>query len=505
MTERPSGERRIGVFPVRGLTLRARLTLWYGGLLALVLIIGAAAVYAFLAHQTRAITDDFLAETADAFANDLTLERATGTPDSTAVAVALREFRFRDVAVGVFDARDAQPIAVNATVARSAESMKAAALSRVVAHPGRPSKPLTGELELASLSDPNDGELRVGLLPVRVGDRPLVIGVAQPLHLRARILAEAREAMIIALPIAVLLVAGGGFILAHQGLGPVTAMRTQAERIEATSLHERLPVGASPHDELGRLAVVFNALLERLDRAFDQQRRFMADASHELRTPVAVMRGEAEHALSGARSADDLHDAMMVVREEGARMTRIVEDLFLLARADAADQPVVPTELYLDDLVAQCTRTVRTLATSKGITVDCEAQPDLQFRGDEALLGRLVLNLLDNAIKYTPAGGRVTVRVWQDGSRFRLSVSDSGSGVPAGSQARLFDRFYRDAEHRSDSGASGAGLGLAIVRWVARAHGGDARLARSGPDGSTFEVDLESLEVTGQAPRTDRV
>ena len=483
------------------LTLRARLTLWYGGLLAVVLGASAAAAYAFLAYQTRAITDGFLAETADAFANAITLERATGTPDSVAVAIALREFRFRDVAVGVFDARNAHVVAVSGTVDHSAESMKAEVLSRVSGRREWPTDAPGDELQLVSRRDPNDGELRVGLLPVRVGDRPLVIAVAQPLQLRARVLAEAREAMIIALPVAVLIVAGGGFLLARQGLRPVTAMRVQAERIEATSLHERLPVGTSVHDELGRLAVVFNALLERLDRAFDQQRRFMADASHELRTPVAVMRGEAEHALSGTRTTDDLHEALTIVREEAARMTRIVDDLFLLARADTGDQPVVPSELYLDDLAAQCARTVRTLATSKGIAVECEAEPDLQLQGDETLLRRLVLNLLDNAIKYTPNGGRITVRVWRDGSRFRLSVSDSGGGIPAESQARLFDRFYRDPEQRRDSGTTGAGLGLAIVRWVARAHGGDARLASSGPAGSTFEVELESLPVTGQGQR----
>jgi len=481
------------------LTLRTRLTLWYGGLLAAVLGASAAVAYAFLAYQTRAITDEFLAETADAFANAITLERATGTPDSVAVAIALREFRFRDVAVGVFDARDAHAVAVSGTVDRSAESMKAEVLSRVGGRRDWPMDAPGGELQLASQRDPNDGELRVGLLPVRVGDRPLVIAVAQPLELRARVLLEAREAMLIAFPVAVLIVAGGGFLLARQGLRPVAAMRVQAERIEAASLHERLPVGASPHDELGRLAVVFNALLERLDRAFDQQRRFMADASHELRTPVAIMRGEVEHALSGMRTTDDLHDALAIVREEAARMTRIVEDLFLLARADAGDQPVVPTELYLDDLAAQSARTVRTLATSKGITVTCEAEPDLQLRGDETLLRRLVLNLLDNAIKYTPNGGQVSVRAWRDGSRFRLSVSDSGSGVPLESQARLFDRFYRDPDQRRDSGATGAGLGLAIVRWVARAHGGDARLASSGPAGSTFEVELESLPTPAQA------
>jgi heavy metal sensor kinase len=341
-----------------------------------------------------------------------------------------------------------------------------------------------------SLARPDGIESRVGLLPVRVGGRRVVIAVAQRLGLRARILREAREAMVIALPLALLGVTGGGFLLARQGLRPVAAMRERAERIEAATLHERLPVGPAPQDELGRLAIVFNALLERLDRAFEQQRRFMADASHELRTPVAVVRGEAEHALATARTEIELRDALDVVRDEADRMTHVVDDLFLLARADAGEQPILVEELYLDDLVGESVRAVRTLAAPKGITVVSDAEPDLQVRGDAALLRRLVLTLLDNAIKYTPACGRVTVRARRDASFLRLAVSDTGPGIPADLRSQVFERFYRAPRDRGKRETQGAGLGLAIVRWVARAHGGDARVASSGPEGTTIEVSL---------------
>jgi heavy metal sensor kinase len=440
----------------RRLPLKARLTFWYAAVLALVLGGSAGAGYAFLAYQTRQIADQFLAETAAALADAITLERAGGTADRDAVARALHEFRVHDLAIGVYPAHGSG----------------------------------LQSLTYFSLTRPDGIESRVGLLTVRVGGRRVVIAAAQRLGLRARILREAREAMVIALPLALLGVTGGGFLLARQGLRPVAAMREQAERIEAATLHERLPVGSAPQDELGRLAVVFNALLERLDRAFEQQRRFMADASHELRTPVAVVRGEAEHALASARTEIELRDALDLVRDEADRMTHVVDDLFLLARADAGEQPILPEELYLDDLVGESVRAVRTLAAPKGIAVVGDAEPDLQLRGDAALLRRLVLNLLDNAIKYTPACGRVTVRARRDASCLRLSVSDTGPGIPAESRPQVFERFYRAPRDRGKRETQGAGLGLAIVRWVARAHGGDARVASSGPEGTTIEVSL---------------
>src|SRR5205814_24809 len=175
------------------------------------------------------------------------------------------------------------------------------------------------------------------------------------------------------------------------------------------TLHERLPV-ANPSDELGRLAAVFNELLARVGTAFEQQRQFIADASHELRTPVAIVSGEAELALSREeRSADELRVALRTIREEMLALQRIVEDLFLLARAHAGERLIAPSEMYLGELCAECVRLVRSLAARKHITVRYADGDELPMRGDEAMLRRVLLNLLDNAIKYTPSGGSVTV------------------------------------------------------------------------------------------------
>jgi len=186
----------------------------------------------------------------------------------------------------------------------------------------------------------------------------------------------------------------------------VVKMSATAARIGAANLHERLPV-ANERDELGALAGVINALLARLDASFEQQRRFMADASHELRTPVAIMRSEAEVALSREeRSNQELRESIVIFKDETKRLTGIVEDLFMLARADAGQYKLASKEFYLDEVAGEVARAVRTLVAARGLTLQLDAAEEMPFRGDEHLVRRLLLNLVDNAIKYTPAGGR---------------------------------------------------------------------------------------------------
>ena len=267
-------------------------------------------------------------------------------------------------------------------------------------------------------------------------------------------------------------------------------MSATAAHIGAANLHERLPV-ANERDELGRLALVINGLLARLDASFEQQRRFMADASHELRTPVAIMRSEAEVALSQQeRSNQELRESIV------KRLTGIVEDLFLLARADAGQYKLTSQKFYLDELAGEVTRAVRTLVAERGLTLQLDDAEEMPFRGDEGLLRRLLLNLVYNAIKYTPRGGTVTVSCQQEAQRYIITVSDTGRGIPAESQPHIFERFYRADNARSraeDDGAgltSGAGLGLSIARWVAEAHDGTLELLHSSDAGSVFQLIL---------------
>ncbi len=321
--------------------------------------------------------------------------------------------------------------------------------------------------------------------------------VLQSLHRQEEFLRSVLSAFALAIPLSIVLASGGGYFLARRSLSPVVEMGTQAGRIGADNLHQRLQV-ANAQDELGHLAQTFNSLLDRLDQSFEQQRRFMADASHELRTPVAILCGEADVALSQpSRSPEDYRESLDILRAEAKRLKHIVEDLFTLARADAGQYPLTLTDFYLDELVTECTRSVRTLAAAKQITLCCDTSKEMPIRADEALLRRMIVNLLDNAIKYTPPGGSVSVTWDVQDSQYRITVSDTGQGIPSELQSRIFERFFRvdKARSRSENDGGGAGLGLSISRWIVQAHAGQLELTRSDTGGSTFTVLLPATAI----------
>ena len=465
-------------------SLRARLTAWYAGAFALFELAFALGGYGFVARATAARVDEDLRRTAGALVTALDAEQRAGALPGDAVETVIREFRLGDAAVAVLD-RETGATALGFELPPGGPGWR-----RRFAPPAPPNfravlAAAPPEPALATVPVAGRPEVRLLTTPYLFAGRPLTLGVSQSLAGRERTLGEARTALGIGAPLMLLAAVAGGYALARRGLRPLTTMTRQAARIGAGTLHERLPV-ADPRDEVGRLAAVFNDLLGRLEAAFDQQRRFVADASHELRTPVAIIAGEAELALGrDGRDAGELRAALATVGQEAGRLQGIVADLFLLARADAGERPRAVEELYLADLVGEVGQAVRTLAARKGIAVTERVDGDLPFRGDEALLRRLLLNLLDNAIKYTPVGGGVTVTAGRRGGEYVVEVADTGPGIPPEQQARVFERFYRGGH---DGG--GAGLGLAIARWVAEAHGGAVALARSGPDGSAFAVTL---------------
>jgi len=214
----------------------------------------------------------------------------------------------------------------------------------------------------------------------------------------------------------------------------------------------------------------------------------MADASHELRTPVSVVRTAADVALVPAhREEADYRETLAIVGDQARRLSGLVADMLVLARADAGGYTLRPVDLYLDEVVADCRRAVDVLATERGVTIRSAASPDIPFRGDEDLLRRLVLNVLQNAVQHTPSGGSVAVDVRQEPETVRIRVTDQGPGIPPDDQRRIFDRFVQlDPARRGQ----GTGLGLPIAKWIAEAHAGTLVLERSGPDGTTFCVSL---------------
>ncbi|HET7565859.1 MAG TPA: ATP-binding protein [Gemmatimonadaceae bacterium] len=479
-------------------SVRARLALWHTATLGALLVMFAAATYVFVGHAIRQRMDRYLAETASAFGAELQAERLDESTNERAVTEAVREFRFRDVQVVVLDsslqhvladgAREATDDSTTHGRPRGRRAVRATVLASALAKHQDP------DATLVTVTD-DARHYRAFAAPVRLEGERYIVAVVESLRGQEETMVELRTAYLIAIPLALILAGTGGYALARRSLAPVAEMSVRATRIGAANPHERLPV-VNPRDELGQLAQTLNGLLSRLAGALDQQRRFMADASHELRTPVAIMRGEADIALaSDSRSAGEYREAMAVIGDEGKRLSNIVDDLFLLARADAGQTPVSVRELYLDELVAECVRAVRSLAAQRGVELCCAPLPESPYRGDEELLRRVLLNLLDNAIKYSDPGARVQVALDHDAhdAAYRIVVSDTGPGIPADAQARLFERFYRADRARSRSVSSatgGAGLGLAIGRMVAEAHGGRLELVRSSADGSEFALTL---------------
>jgi signal transduction histidine kinase len=307
---------------------------------------------------------------------------------------------------------------------------------------------------------------------------------------------EVQEAMLVGIPIALLLAAAGGLWLASIGLRPISDMARQAALISLTGTEELGPTGRA--DELGLFARAFNSLVARLRTSLQTQRQFMADASHELRTPVSVVRSASDIALSREhRSEEEYREALSLVADQSRRLGRLVDDMLVLARADAGGYPLRPVDLYLDEVIAQCCRAVEVLATERGVAIRSAPLTEVPLKGDEDLLRQLFLNLLQNAVHHTPPGGSVRVEISLKNS-LQVRITNTGPGIPAADQTRIFDRFVRLDSARS---GPGAGLGLPIARWIAEAHEGTLVLEASGPDGTTFCVTLPRNEFV---PRDDR-
>ena len=476
-------------------SVRFRLTLWYTAALALIVAVLCVVSYFGYWRNTLERADSNLAELSDAFVTTFQAELGDHTdPNSIreAARVAILEHRFSDHIFAVLDN-------TNNIVISSADIPIAPAEDEPPPGEVFNSPPLQSFADVAAHGDRLYRNVKGGKAGYRGFARHIPIHgldwtviVLQSLHPQKEMLEDVVGTFAWIIPIGLLLASGGGYFLARKSLAPVAGMASQAGRIGAENLHERLMV-QNPRDELGRLALSFNSLLDRLDQSFERQRRFMADASHELRTPVAILRGEAEVALARPdRPSGEYRESLTVLREESQRLTQIVDDLFTLARADAGQYPLTPRDFYLEELVADCLRTTRTLALAKQISVAGDSSEELPICADEGLIRRMLLNLLDNAIKYTPQGGKVSVSCTLAKNEYCLSVSDSGRGIPEDLQERVFERFFRvdEARSRGENNGTGAGLGLSIARWIAEAHHGRLELTRSDSSGTTFTAFL---------------
>jgi heavy metal sensor kinase len=290
------------------------------------------------------------------------------------------------------------------------------------------------------------------------------------------------------IPLVIAVAAAGGYLVARQALKPVEQIAGKAEVITQHNLSERLPV-ARTGDELERLSVALNHMITRLDDAFGNSKRFVADASHELRTPLTVIQGELENLSADPQLPAELRDRVGSTLEEVERLGKIVQKLFALSRLDAGEAQQEWVRLDLSALVAATSDQMHLLAEDRNITVTRDTGKPVHVMGDRARLKQVVVNLLDNAVKYTSPGGSVRLKVYPDLGQGVIEVADTGVGIPPEAVPLVFERFFRvDREH--SAGEGGAGLGLAIVKSICAAHGGRVVVESVAGSGSKFLVML---------------
>jgi heavy metal sensor kinase len=491
---------------MKRLSIRARLTLWFTGILAATLILLGGASYFLLMRGLWQDVDATLEGVAK------TVARAADQPRADLVPPDLDEilrrffgpsftdrfYQFLDPH-GRLDPRlprfGGEPLHISPNALKNAED---------------------GYATFETV--PSNGRFPVRVITFPVAQHGQIVNVLQVgMSLEGLYMARQHFLWTLAalVPLALVLAGGGGWLLARRALRPVDQMTTTARRIEAEHLGKRIE-GAEADDELGRLARTLNEMLARLESAFAQVRRFSADASHELKTPLTVLRGEIEVALRNPRDPAEYQRVLMSVLEEVESMARLVDDLLLLSRADAGALRWGAGPVEMDRLVEEVAKEGEILGRGKQVQVKIQELEPLVIQGDGQRLKQLLRNLVDNGVKYAPPGGQVSLTLRavkgeapEPNSKFEIpnskspdwaeiEVRDTGIGIPPEALPRIFERFYRVDPARSRE-TGGAGLGLCIAKTIAEAHGGSIGAESTPGSGSTFTVRLPlgSAETAG--------
>jgi heavy metal sensor kinase len=451
-------------------TLRMRLTAWYLLLLGLTLVLFSSYLYVRLEHSLLAQVDSALQLAASQAMVSLDDENGRlafqNTENSLAVARRLDQAGFA-----------VRLVAPDGTLWDSmgdAQSLPA----WVPQGPGYVSV-RGGEARWRIYSQPIQapGGQSIGWLQV-----------AQSLAPVQETLQNLRVQLALGVPLALLVAGWGGLFLANRALRPIDRITRTAQAIEGGEVSRRIDY-QGPDDEVGRLATTFDRMLDRLQATIEREKRFSADASHELRTPLTALKGRIDVTLSQPRTTAEYESTLQEMGQEVNRLIRLGTDLLFLVRLDQGRLPRQLSNVELSHLLEAIVEQVHPLAQKKGLALEAEIPIDISIRGDADHLIRLFLNLLDNAVRYTPRGGRVVVQATETDGEVCVSVSDNGPGIAPEHLAHLFERFYRTEAARSRH-AGGAGLGLAMAYEIARWHGGILTVRSEPGQGTTFTVRL---------------
>lgn len=457
-------------------SIKTRLALWYGGVFGAVLLLLGILVYFYLSENLYGNFDLSLQSTAQALARSSSAARRPSgwTIDDFIEWMNSPEslnkfFHFFDPSGNSrFQSRNLP----KQTLPLTSAAFNNAAQGQV-----------TFETFLTRQEEP----IRVLTFPVIENGRVVnILQVGGSLRQVEEVLKQVQFTLFSVLPTLFLLALSGGWFLARKALQPVDAMAQVARQITAGNLSRRIPVRES-RDELGRLAETFNTMIHELENAIQRIRQFSADASHELRTPLTILKGETELALRQARTPEEYQQTLVSGLEEIDRISQIVEDLFLLSKADLGEARLEMRPLALAPLIADTVSQMELLAKEKDLSLQAEPLEPLSIAGDRDRLRELLLNLIENAIRYTPSTGKIILSLRQDKKQAVITVSDTGIGIPKKELSKIFDRFYRSDEARALH-PKGSGLGLSICQWIVNAHHGKITAVSEPDQGTTFQI-----------------
>ncbi len=463
-------------------SLRWQLTAWYvTAMLIIVTLFGGVTIVKIRSHLHARI-DAELAEEANELAEELLFAKST------------EDFRSRfQRQYSEHGGFSFQVSRFDGSVVLGSPWLLAHELPRPV-DPRDHSNPILQDVSFAQL-----GLQRVLCRTIRGPEEPLLIHVLTPHSQTERELTQFAELLLAGGLLSILLACLGGWWIARRAMSPIDRMARAAEHISAENLGETIPI-ANPHDELGRLASTLNQTFRRLRSSMEEMRRFSADAAHELRTPLAVMRTELEVTLRSDPSPARLLQGTEIALAEATRLSMIVDQLLALSRQDAGLQLPEMEEVYIAPLMQDVIESIAPIAQRKQMELLRGPIPESIVFGDDVMLSRVFFNLLDNAIKFTPPGGTVRLSGERSVGTMRISVMDSGIGIDACHLPHVFDRFFRVDESRNPQ-AEGAGLGLAICKSIVEAHGGTITATSEPGRGSCFTVALPTRNAVDQTAK----
>lgn len=460
------------------MSIRARLTISFTALFGVIVVAFAVAAYAVVRNDAYSKLDSALEVATGATAMSAEHEfnehpakdggekdlqsvlDETGSPDLADTQILVREHD-RDVAYK----RDVQAIDLR-TVPRNELKNRATLAGLRIATRSVPAPKFQTVYEIYSA-------------------RPIAPVLAQ--------LQRIRLGLFILVPVGLGLAGLGGYVMALRSLRPLQDLANTIDTVTSSNLSARVQAG-NDSDEISRLGSRFNSLLDRLQEAFKLQWRFMADASHQIRTPVTIaLTASQVTTRDPGANLPDCKESLEIISHQMLQLRRIIEDMFFLSQTDGASLKLDRKEMYLDDAITEAVRAAKTLANDKRQKLKLGSLTEAKCLGDEDLLKQAILALLDNAVKFTPPGGNIDVALVKDGGRWICSVTDSGTGISETAQPRIFERFFRERRPAHEA-ATGAGLGLAIAKSIVESHGGTLALLESRPGRTIFMLAIPQFD-----------